>query len=247
MRIEQASSSSVADLWASVEPRVGQAQCLEEAAQELAATLHTQFEESVVLARVYTTVRFDALPPTKQVFARNVAASAGAASELTGTTPVLSLIGTHGQEGPWNDCRNSQRHAAIPLISSAFVGAIPMIARLLHELGVPSDWIDSHDSEIIIETIGQSAGLFCVQKAADATDHEGRKIITAQDFVSTYHVGSVFGTGGAYLDSGQMFVIVVFCRDVFPRAVAERFLPLTSLFQSKTAPLIGARKIFAQG
>ena len=49
---------------------------------------------------------------------------------------------------------------AFPLISSEFVGAIPMISRLLKELGVPLDWVDSHDSSMIEKTMARSAGLF---------------------------------------------------------------------------------------
>ncbi len=62
---------------------------------------------------------------------------------------MLSLPGTHGQEADWNDRHKSTGHVDIPVISSASVGTIPMISRLLKELGVPLDWIDSHDSEII--------------------------------------------------------------------------------------------------
>jgi hypothetical protein len=244
MQIAQATSSTITNLWSQVEADIQQAQTMEDAAQKLATALHSQFEASVVLARVYTTVPFETLPPANQSFVR---ALAGDAADLKDTTPVLSLIGTHGQEDDWNSRHNSQGHAGIPLISAAFVGAIPMIARLLHELGVPSDWVDSHDTDMIIQTIGHSAGLFFVDNAAEATDAQGRKIIVAQDFVSTYNVQSVFGTGGAYLDTGQMLVIVVFCRDRFARDIAERFLPLTSLFQNKTATLVGTQNIFTDG
>ena len=119
-----------------------------------------------------------------------------------------------------------------------------MIARLLHELGVPSDWVDSHDSDMLIETIGRSTGLFYVEKAADAVDHDGRKIIVADDFVSGYRVHSVFGLGEAYA-SGQMLAIIVFCRDYVSRAAAECFLTLTNLFVSQTTSLATERKIFA--
>lgn len=247
MQIDQATSSAITDLWNQVEARMQQAPSLEAAAQQLAMALHTTFAESVVLARVYTTVPFDSLPVANQAFVRRLAESAGAAADLKGTTPVLSLIGTHGQEEAWNNRRNSQGHAGIPFISSAFVGAIPMIARLLHELGVPSDWVDSHDTSMILETIGHTAGLFFVDNAAEAVDTQGRKIIAAQDFVANYGVRSVFGVGGAYLGTGQMLVAVVFCRDAVPRDTAEHFLPLVSLFQSKTDALVGAQQIFAAG
>src|SRR5215831_20207488 len=163
--------------------------------KKLTPLVYTHFAESAILARVYVTVPFAALPPPTQAF---VQALPGAAAALTGTTPVLSLVGTQGQKVDWNDRRKSKQHGAIPLISAEFVDGIPMIARLLQELGVPLDWIDSHDAQRIVTTIAKAVGLFFVEDAAQATDQQGRKVIPAQDFVSAYGVKSVFGTGGAY-------------------------------------------------
>ncbi len=146
----------------------------------------------------------------------------------------------------WNDRRKSKGHVGIPLISSSFVDAIPMISRLLKEMGVPIEWSDSHDAEVIIETIGHSAGLFFVDDAAEATDVQGRKIIAAQDFVSANNVTGVFGLGGAY-DGGEVIVIVAFCSDSFPRESAEQFLSLVSLFKSRTGALVESGNIFSNG
>ena len=242
MKIEQATSSAITELWARVEPRVQQSKYLEEAAQALASAPRTQFQESAVLARVYFTVPFDRLPPTNKAFVQKLAESAGAVAELKATTPVLSLIGSSGRETDWNDRRNSKGHMGIPLISAAFVDAIPMISRLLKELGVPVD-LDSHDSDIIRKSMDRSVGLFFVENAADATDHQRRQIIPAQDFVSGYNVKSVFGVGGHV--GGQIFVIVVFCRDTCSRATAEQFLALTNLFKTKTTAVVESAKIFS--
>ena len=119
-----------------------------------------------------------------------------------------------------------------------------MISRLLKELGVPIEWVDSHDSQVIVQTIGSAAGLFFVENAAEATGHKGRKIIAAQDFVSDHKVKSVFGTGGAYQD-GRTITVVLFCRDSFALAVAERFLDLTSSFTGRTNSLAVSKKSFA--
>jgi hypothetical protein len=70
-----------------LEPRAQMATSLEEAAQALATALYSQFAESVILARVYVTVPFAALPPLTRAF---VQARPGAASALNGKTPVLS-------------------------------------------------------------------------------------------------------------------------------------------------------------
>ncbi len=242
-RIDQTRLSTVVDLWSEVEPRVVAAECLEEAAQALAAGICEQFDDSVVMARVFITVPFISLPEPNRQFVRGMVEVAQAADDLKQTTPVLSLIGTCGKQEGWCDRRRSKGHIGIPLISCAFVRDVPMISRLLKELGVPVDWVDSHDSEMVVDTIGSATGLFFVEDAATATDSQGRKIITAQDFVSRYDVKSVFGMGGAY-STGQIAVIVVFCRNQITRSVAERFLSLAAFFIGKTTEQVELGRIF---
>ncbi len=245
MKIDQATSQVVSELLAQVETRIQGAKTLEDAAQELVAALQQKFDESVVIARVFVTVPYGSLPPKNKEFVQKLAESAGATVDLKAATPVLSLIGSYGQESDWRDRRKSKGHVGIPMISSSFVGAIPMISRLLKELGVPMTWVDSHDTEIIVKTMDPSGGLFFVDNAAEATDHQGRKIIAAQDFVSAYSVKSVFGTGGVY-PGGQIVVIVAFCRDGFTKAAAERFLEVNSWFRNKTGSLVQSTEIFAE-
>ena len=197
-----------------------------------------------MVGRVFVTVPFGELPKANQQFVRGLLESAGAVEDLKDTTPVLSLIGTYGLEEEWRDRRRSKGHVGIPFVSSSFVDAIPMMSRLLKDFGVPVDWVDSHDSEMIVNTIGSSAGLLFVENAATATDSAGRKIIAAQDFVSAYGVKSVFGVGGAY-STGQIAVIVTFCRSQIPRIVAERFVTLAAFFVSKTAGYVEQGRIFS--
>ncbi|MEJ2131819.1 MAG: hypothetical protein P8Y95_09425 [Gammaproteobacteria bacterium] len=242
MNIGQVKPVTITDLWSGIESDVAGASTLEQGAQVLAQGIHDKFQESVVLARVFVTVDFDALPASNQAFVRELTKSGD--TDLAGNVPVLSLVGTYGQESNWQDRRKSEGHVGIPLISSDFVGAIPMISRLLRELGVPMDGVDTRASDLIEKTIGQREGLFFVTDAGEATDAEGRKIIAAQDFVSEYGVKSVFGVGSAY-PSNQLVVLVVFCRDAFARDAAENFLPLASLFKSATAPLIEGGAVFS--
>jgi hypothetical protein len=96
---------------------------------------------------------------------------------------------------------------------------------------------------VIQRTIGQSAGLFFVENASSATDERGRKIIPAHDFVMDHGVGSVFGLGGAY-SGDEILVVVTFCTEQFPKAVAERFLPLLTLFKSATSVTVSEGRIF---
>jgi hypothetical protein len=245
MKIDGVTEGTITELWSAIEPRVRHANTLEEGAQALATELHARFEESVVLARVFLTVRFDGLPADVRAFVENLARSAGKATRaLPGVMPVLSLVGTRGEDSGWNARRSSRGHQGIPLMSATHVRAIPMIARLFREIGVPLTWIDSDDAQRIATAMGHSAGLFFVPDAGTAVDDHGRKIIADQEFVSTHGVKTVFGTGAAYA-RGQLLVTVVFCRHPVGRATAERFLALADLFRGQTASLLESGKVFA--
>ena len=241
MKIDQATPSTIHDLWERIEPDVKRSPTLEGAAQAFVTALHTEYADSIVLVRTFLTLPLEALPASNQAFVRNLAGAG--ASELEPRTAVLSLIGSFGQESQWNDRRNSEGHVGIPLISSAFVDAIPMISRLLKELGVPLSWVDTRDSDIF-EKLGSSAGLFFVDNAAEATDQDGRKIIAAQEFVTKYGVKSVFGLGCAYFGD-HMLVAVLFCRDLLSRANAEQFASLVDSFKASTAGLLEQGSVFA--
>ena len=108
MKITDASPYRIAELWTGVEPQVHRASYLEQASQQLATAVHEQFAESVVIARVFLTVPFDALPPASRHFVEALAASAHSDDPDAGlkpATPVLSLVGTHGEEAEWCDRR----------------------------------------------------------------------------------------------------------------------------------------------
>jgi len=245
MRIGEATPLAVTDLWGSVESRIRKAGYLATAAQDLAKGLHQAFEDSVGLARVFLTVPLGSLPEDRQDFVYALARPSNSVADLKSTTPVLSLIGTHGDEADWNDLGKSRGHLGIPLISSEFVGSIPMVSRLLRELGVPLDWIDTHDAAVIQKTLGESSSLFFVDDAGTATDDQGRKIIADEGFVSRHRIQSVFGIGGAY-SGGEILVTVLFNHDRFERRSAEQFLPLVTLFKSNTERLVAQLRIFSE-
>jgi nitrogen-specific signal transduction histidine kinase len=244
-RIEQISPMDVVDLWARAAPSVHASTTLEQAAQALAVALHTGLSESAVLIRVFVTAPLADLPDETKRFVEVRAEQLGASSELHGSTPVLTLIGTCGVHPDWSDRHRSEGHAGIPLISANSVKKIPMMAALLKDVGLPLDWMERNSSSVIQRTIGENTGLFFVENAVLATDDQDRKIIPAQGFVSDHGVGSVFGMSGAY-SGDEILVVIAFCREQFPKAIAERFLPILSLFKAETASLVDDGHIFAE-
>jgi hypothetical protein len=174
------------------------------AAQAFVEDLASTFS-SVVLARMFLVVPLSSLPAGE----RSVATlAANGDARLRPQTRVLSLVGTYGREPGWQSRALSRGHGAIPLLDTAHVQAVPMIARLLADLQV--------------------------DLAETALDAWGRYIIPARDFVTQYGVRTVFGMGGSYLD-GTLAVAVVFTDELVPVTIVDQLAGLISNFKMSTS------------
>jgi hypothetical protein len=245
-KISDVTVSSITALRGKIEYDIRNCTCLEDAAQKYTDLMYEEFKDSIVLVRFFATLPFKNLPAPNQRFVTNLAASAGISSLIDDQTLVLSLLGTRGEEDAWNNRRNSRGHVGIPLASGDFIEAIPMMSRLLKELGLGLDWIDSGDTEIVAKTVGGMAGVFYVPDARTTVDQKGRKIIAAQDFVSAYDVKTVFGIGGGYL-TGYVFITnIVFTRETIEKRQTERFMPVVNTFKTGTIRMVSGNKIFAR-
>ncbi len=244
-KINDASSEFVKVFMDKVNENISGSKSLEAVAQKFTDIMYETFKESIVLVRLFATVPFENLPTPNQAFVNKLAAANNITTLINNKTLVLSLLGTKGDKSSWNSRHNSQGHVGIPLASADFINAIPMMSRLLNELGLSLKWIESHDTEIIAKTFGKMAGVFYVPDAKTALDHKGRKIIAAQDFVTANNVKTVFGLGGGYMLSTTFITIIVFTREVMEKATAEKFLVLANLIKTATVGLVREGKIFA--
>lgn len=243
-RIQQSDARAVREVERSVQKATRGCATFEEAAQKYTSLIYEQYRESVVLARVFATMRYRDLPATHRRYVDELARAAGVADKIGPEMLTLSLCGTSGVEPEWNDRRKSRGHVAIPLASSAFIGEIPMMARLLHELGLGFDWLDSGDSETVLKTLGSINGVFHVADAMTAVDAQGRKIIPAREFVENYGVRSVFGVGGAYIGTPTFMAVIIFCRDEVGRERAEEFMTHVNRIKASTLELVRQGKMF---
>lgn len=241
MRFEEAGSAVVDALEERTEAELSGAQTLEAAAQRFCEILQETFAESTVLARVFATVPYGALPGATRTFVHRLEG----VDRLTPRTPVLALLGTRGALPRWNSRQLSEGHLGIPLASAEFVDAIPMIASLVRQLGVAI--ADAHGVEtgIVTQALGAAAGVFYVDDAATAVDSQGRRIIAARDFVREHGVRTVFGFGGAYAITGTFVVTILFTREHIARSHAERFMRLANRFKAATMRPVGRRNFFA--
>jgi hypothetical protein len=243
MNLVQYTLGDVSSLQGRVHAALAGSASLREAAQRCAASVYEDHEESLALVRLYATVPFRQLPDGDQAFVAALARSGGAATAaLKGETLVLSLLGTRGDKPEWGDRRKSKGHLGIPLIASSFVEGIPMVSRLMHDMGIGLEWLDTLDTNIVVKSLGRVAGVFYVRDAATGVDDRDRMIVPAQDFVRANGVRTVFGLGGSYLN-GTFITLILFTRELMERAEVEKFMPVSTI-KSATMSLVMRDRIF---
>jgi hypothetical protein len=191
--------------------------------------------DSAALARIFLSRPLERLPDGRQQFVRELVRAKGV-SGLVPATPVLTLLGTRGEEQDWNDARHSKGHMGIPLLPG-LVRELPMIAGLLKALGIH---LREGDSRLAMAapTAAVFSGMFRVADARTGTDGSGRKVIPALDFVQRYGIRTVFGIGGLYLSVDSMLAILVFCREAVEEPVVRQLVPFASNFAAMTSAMI---------
>ncbi len=226
-----------------VEEALRSSRTLQEAARSFAELLYEELEASTVLARVFATARFGALPGSEQQFVKRVATERGCRDELDDQTTVVSLLGTRGRQPSWNDRYQSKSRLGIPLLSASFIKTIPMLARLLNAADTGVRWIERQQTRIVIKSFGQMAQLLYVDDARAAATGDGFKIVADQEFVERFEVRTVLGLGGVYLN-GSYVAAMLFTNELIPQEKAEKFLTLIHAFKSTTTNLVMNGKIF---
>ena len=213
-----------------------------EAAQSFVTSFASVFP-SVVLSRVFVVVPFKSLPSRDAEIASSFAENVEAGSLLLPDTPVLSLLGSCGTNPAWRNRRLSSGHLAIPLLSRALVEGIPMIARLLSDVGVDLACLDDASPIDSRRMQGSANQCFYVAQASEARDSRGRFIIPAQTFVAEYRIGTVFGMAGSYVD-GTMLAAISFSTETLKKVTVDRFPSVIAHFKVATSAIVLRRQIY---
>lgn len=208
---------------------------MEEAADAVAAYLRSQFvqkstgELSCPLVRLYKTHPFERLEPALRAHVH--ASSPNAAVDGVQT---LVLLATSGADPAWNDRHQSVHHRAIPLPDTDAIARLPMIARLMDELGVDLDNLVRPDPHAFGDLDRQAYDVFHVQNAV------GSPFVPDQDFVAAHGIRSVLGFGGV-LPSGLLFALVIFSAEVIPAETAELFRSIALTAKLALLPFVDGR------
>lgn len=213
MRLSDVTPSEVNALFREAAAMKGQP-TVEGMAQNFTELLYKRFEESIVLSRVFATIPLGQLPSHDRDFVNRLSASVGVSQQLKDDTTILSLLGTSGAAPEWNDRHTSAGHMGIPLVSGKFVESIPMVSRLLKEIGVDLGWIEKWKTHIVSKGfLSKSTGMFYVEDARIAEDQDKRKIIASQEFVSSHGVRTVFGFGSGFHSTATLLILITFTRE----------------------------------
>ncbi|MEM9455504.1 MAG: response regulator [Myxococcota bacterium] len=174
-----------------------------------------QGRSALVLARCFLTQPYRVLSADLQARVRD-----GLGSIPGPDLTCLTLQATRGERPQWCDVRGSVGHQAIPLVSAEQVQGIPMIARLLEQLGVPVSLVLAPSTELLLEAAETRYNVFFVPEAL------GSPFIPAQeDFVEPYGIRSVLGFG-SLLPTGGLYVTILFSRQSLPAETAQAFRTL---------------------
>jgi hypothetical protein len=191
-------------------------------------------QKACALVRLFKTHAFGELDEELRDVASGILRSAPASPSMK----CLTLLATVGEKPEWNSRASSEGHKAIPLASEKAVESAPMISQLLSQLGVRVKTLLGASPGLLLNPDQPDFNVFHVAEA------QGSPYVPAQkEFVVPYGIKSVLGFGGL-LPSGDLFVVILFCKVRVPRESADLFKTLALSAKLALVPFSGGR-IFA--
>jgi hypothetical protein len=242
-RIADGSVESVSALRVATEKTLRDSSSLQHASQRFAELLFDALSDSAVLFRVFATVAQGALPERDQDFVLDLARERRCREQIHEKTPVIALLGTRGRRPSWNDRYRSRRHLAIPLVQASFIKTIPMVSRLMSDMGTGLEWVEKLELSLVVKSTGQMARLLYVGDARTACTEDGFKVVPDREFVAANGVRTVVGLGGAYLNR-TIVTVILFTDELAPQAAVEKLMPLIHAFKVATMRVVMQNKIF---
>jgi len=242
-RIASYSVEDVSALRSRVEEELKDFESFQPASQKFIDILYEDLIASAVLFRVFATVELEKLPAKEKDFVLDLARVRGFLSELQPETLVVTLLGSRGKRPQWNHRLRSERHLAIPLTSASFIKTIPMVSRLMGDMGTGLDWVQKQERNMIVTSMGRMARVLYVEDALETRTGDGFDVIPDRSFVTENRVRTVLGLGGAYLN-GTIVAVVLFTSELVPQDRVEKLMPVMHGFKIATMKTVMQGKIF---
>lgn len=219
--------------------------CTQAAAQRFVDLLYGRFSGSLVLLRLFITVRYDELPQEEQLFVDARGQATSTSHLIHGATPIFALLGTRGKRPEWNDRCQSQHFRCIPLASTAFVASLSMLSRQFESVGFDLGLVDDWETKVV--STGRAdryRGLLYIGDAGVERDSQGRMIVPKQDFVAANNVRTTLGFGSGYAGHPTMVTLFAFTDEAVERSSVEPLANLLEGFITSTESLVRQGRIF---
>jgi hypothetical protein len=242
-RIASYSVEAVSALRSRLEEELKNCPSFQQASQKLTDILYEELTSSAVLFRVFATVELEKLPDKEREFALALARGRGFLPELQPKTKVVTLLGSRGKRPEWNHRHRSERHLAIPLASASFIKTIPMVSRLMGDMGTGLEWVQKQERNMIVTSMGHMARVLYVEDALGSRTEDGFDVIPDRSFVTDNGIRTVVGLGGAYLN-GAIVAVVLFTNERVPQDRVEKLMPLVHGFKIATMKQVMQGRLF---
>jgi hypothetical protein len=216
----------------------------QKACQKFVDILYEELMSAAVLFRAFATIPLDRLPEREKEFALDLGRTRGISSEVGPSTPVVTLLATRGKRREWNHRLRSERHLAIPLGSASFIKTIPMVSRLMGDLGAGVEWVRKQERNLAVRSMGRMARVLYVEDALSSRTRDDFEVIPDRSFVAENGVRTVVGLGGAYLN-GTIVAVVLFTNELVPREKVEKLMPVVHGFKIATMKQVMQGKLFS--
>jgi len=216
-----------------------EADCMEASAERIVGYLYNALADSATgvrdcaLVRLYKTHEYGTLEPAQQAFASGLLDEPPPSADMK----CLTLLASIGDEPGWCARQTSAGHQAIPLPSRQFVESIPMIARLIQQLGMKIEDVIDPDPKFLLDSDQHAYNVFFVPDVLDSPH-----VPAQDDFVVPYHIKSAIGFGGM-LPTGNLFVVILFTRVPVNEHTAQLFRTLSLNVKLSLLPWAG-RTVF---
>ena len=181
--------------------------------------------KACVLARFYTTVRYDDL----SVVLKGIIRANLESQRPTPDMKCLTLLGTTGDKPAWNSRKTSVDHQVIALPSPEIVKKSPMISQLMQQFGLDIGAFLATDPQFTV-TSKKTYNVFYVPEA-----YASPYVPAQEQFVVPMRVRSVVGFGGL-LPSGNLFAMILFSKVFISQDIAELFKSLALTIRGLALP-----------
>ncbi len=216
-------------------------------AQAFVDKVFEQFQDSLVLLRLFSSVPYSALPPQDQLLVDKKANDSGTGHLYKDTTPVLTLLGTRGQRPEWNHRAASQGFRCIPLVSSGYVASLSMLSMQFRTMNFDLALLDGWNTTIAANArADEYTGMLYVNHAGMDKDQQGRMVVPRQEFVVENNVKTALGFGTGYSSHPTIVMLFAFTNEILNKTAMEPFSSLLQNYLSISKECLNRGRIFSK-